>query len=209
MKTSFNLLLLLGLFSFAVAETVVSADANARGLRRKRKGKGSKKSKGRSSLEEEELEEATASILDIASSTDFLSTLTALVLASEPALTALSTDGPFTVFAPTDEAFAEFIAANPGADVDDVLLYHVLPGVIPSFDLFTGFETAANGESVSVKRSRGRRDLIDRLTLQPGTQDVEFIAVDIPATNGVVHVIGQGKYDLVPLFSIPKNDERL
>merc|ERR1719387_1690288 len=95
-------------------------------------------------------------IVELAETTDALSTLVAAVIAADLVDT-LSGDGPFTVFAPTNEAFAAL-----GSAVDDlllpenkeqlqsVLLYHVLGSKVLSTDLSDGLMAETlNGESVT------------------------------------------------------------
>jgi transforming growth factor-beta-induced protein len=99
----------------------------------------------------------------------------------------LQGDGPFTVFAPTDEAFAAFEADNPGvlagltnAELTDVLLYHVVPGWAGPADLSDGMlvPTALDGSSLTI-------------TLGDGVQvnDANVTSANIVTTNGVIHVI--------------------
>jgi uncharacterized surface protein with fasciclin (FAS1) repeats len=111
-------------------------------------------------------------------------------------VTALRGDGPFTVFAPTDEAFAKLLAdlgitaeellANP--DLAKILLYHVLAGEYDSADVvgWDGGNTPATlqGGTISV-------DVVnDVVVLNEHTPyPANVLAVDIFATNGVIHVI--------------------
>ena len=97
-------------------------------------------------------------------------------------------EGPFTVFAPTDDAFAalpagtlEALLADPET-LSSILLYHVLPGAVTS-DQVVGLAEAqtANGASVSISIDGGAV-MVD---------DATVVAVDITATNGVIHVIDQ------------------
>lgn len=97
----------------------------------------------------------------------------------------LEKDGPFTVFAPTDEAFA---ALPKGAldgllkDKDalkNVLLYHVVPGTVEAKDVVK-LESAkmANGETAKINTKDGVK-----------IAGVKVVKTDIVATNGVIHVI--------------------
>ncbi len=106
----------------------------------------------------------------------------------------LSGSGPFTVFAPTDEAFAklpagtlESLLQNPEA-LKSVLLYHVVPGRVMAADVvkLTAAKTAL-GQSVHIDASKGVR-----------VENANVVKTDIAASNGVIHVI-----DTVIL---PKND---
>ena len=83
---------------------------------------------------------AAQSIVDVAVENEDFSTLVDLVVTAELAET-LAGDGPFTVFAPTDEAFAslvpfaaEAIDRNP-ALLSDILLFHVVPGALEAEDV--------------------------------------------------------------------------
>lgn len=100
----------------------------------------------------------------------------------------LQSDGPFTVFAPTDEAFAKIPQAQLEALLQDkealrqVLLFHVVPGKVGSaqvVELDTA-ETAA-GQRVDIRVENG--------IVKVGEANV--VATDIEATNGVIHVIDQ------------------
>ncbi len=99
----------------------------------------------------------------------------------------LKGDGPFTVFAPTDTAFA----ALPAGTVEDllkpenkdkltaILTYHVVPGKVMSTDLVDDMEAATvQGSSVTIDLDNGV--MVDGATV---------VAADIEATNGVIHVI--------------------
>lgn len=99
---------------------------------------------------------------------------------------ALQGDGPFTVFAPTNEAFAavppEMLQALL-ADVDaltQVLTYHVVPGRLLSSDVLARASAMTlNGESVNFS-------LVDGT---PRVDDANIVSTDIQGTNGVIHVI--------------------
>lgn len=127
-----------------------------------------------------------ADIVDTAiAAGDFNTLVTAVQLAG--LVEALKGEGPFTVFAPTDEAFAKLPPDVLQAALDDpeglltqVLLYHVVPGKVMSSDLSDGLEVATlQGESV-------------KFTLGDGVamvNDANLIATDIETSNGVIHVI--------------------
>ncbi|TMM52299.1 fasciclin domain-containing protein [Sulfitobacter sabulilitoris] len=114
---------------------------------------------------------------------------TTLVAAVEAAglVDTLKGEGPFTVFAPTDEAFA----ALPEGTVEDllkpenkdqlvsILTYHVVPGAVMSSDLSDGMEAATvQGGNLMV-------DLSDGVKVNGAT----VTTADIEASNGVIHVI--------------------
>tara|TARA_R100001369_G_scaffold28595_7_gene51418 strand:- start:1022 stop:3031 length:2010 start_codon:yes stop_codon:yes gene_type:complete len=142
----------------------------------------------------------TPNIVELAMDTEFLTLLVgALVQADAGLVDLLQTDGPFTVFAPTDTAFAALLEAlgddyNSLADFDtpeekallaQILKYHVVAGAAAySTDLSDGqmIETA-QGESVTVSLTGG-------VFIQDKTDvDAAVAPADIAASNGVVHVI--------------------
>ena len=100
---------------------------------------------------------------------------------------ALKGEGPFTVFAPTDEAFEalpegtiEALLADPEGDLTQVLLYHVIPGKIMAGDLSDGLEAETlQGNSLTFT-IMGDQAMVD---------GVNIIATDIETSNGVIHVI--------------------
>jgi len=118
------------------------------------------------------------------------STLVDLVVKAGLADT-VSNQGPFTVFAPTNEAFAALdpalvnsLVANP-EELKKVLLYHVVPGNVRSTDL---------SDNLSVDSAQGAALRINLLQHTRGTavrinNDVTVIQADIAASNGVIHVI--------------------
>ena len=98
----------------------------------------------------------------------------------------LKGEGPFTVFAPTDEAFAKLPKNTLDALLEDrenlaaVLTYHVVPQPVGSADVvrLTSVRTA-NGKVVPISTANGKV-MVGNATL---------IQTNIPATNGVIHVI--------------------
>ncbi|NBD73884.1 fasciclin domain-containing protein [Patescibacteria group bacterium] len=126
-------------------------------------------------------------ITDLAVATDDLSTLTELVVAADLADT-LASEGPFTVFAPVNDAFSalpsravDIIVSNPDI-LETVLLYHVVADDLKAAEVLAErrIETV-QGESVRV-RTFGERAFLDRS---------EIIATDIDADNGTVHLINR------------------
>ena len=123
-------------------------------------------------------------ILDTAALSGF-NTLVALV--DEAGLTTtLRGDGPFTVFAPTDDAFTE-ITAPAGDVLEAVLLYHVVEGEVFAADLSDGqVVTTASGESFAVNVDGGS----GAVTITDGNGNTVHVTVtDVLASNGVIHVI--------------------
>merc|ERR1711969_52777 len=114
---------------------------------------------------------------------------TTLLAAAEAAglVETLKGDGPFTVFAPTDDAFA----ALPEGTVDTLLMpenkdqltailtYHVVPGAVMSGDLSDGMTaTTVQGSDVTISTEGGVM-----------VNDANVVTPDIEASNGVIHVI--------------------
>lgn len=99
----------------------------------------------------------------------------------------LQGDGPFTVFAPTDAAFAalpdgtvEGLLADPTGALTDILLYHVLGGQVLSTDLMDAMTaTTLNGKDITVTINEQGVFI----------NDAQVTVVDITTDNGVVHVI--------------------
>ena len=133
--------------------------------------------------------EPEGSIVDIALASPDLTTLVAALQAANLVTTLADESAEFTVFAPTDQAFAQLgedaINALLG-DIDaltDVLLYHVIAGSsVDSIDataLFGEAVAMANEESVNVDIREGSLFI----------NDSQVIIRDVPATNGIIHVI--------------------
>ncbi|HSG14775.1 MAG TPA: fasciclin domain-containing protein [Anaerolineae bacterium] len=135
---------------------------------------------------EEEMVEAK-SIVDIAVEDGRFTTLVAAVQAAGLAET-LSGEGQFTVFAPTDDAFAalpegtvESLLEEPEGALKEILLYHVAEGVVPAETVVTlESATTIQGEPVAIKVMDGQVMLNDSATV---------IITDIEASNGIIHVI--------------------
>ncbi len=138
---------------------------------------------------------ATAdNIVEIAAADDRFSTLVAAVTAAGLAET-LSGPGPFTVFAPLNDAFAALPAGTVETllkpemkgDLTNVLLYHVVSGNVMAGDIAmgtTGVGTALEGAEICVTKSG------DGVMLDDGTGTMANVVIaDIMADNGVIHVI--------------------
>ena len=143
--------------------------------------------------ETQESEAAPSStIVELAVATDDLSTLVTAVTAAELVDT-LSGEGPFTVFAPTNDAFA----ALPAGTVDTLLLpenkaklqavltYHVVAGKVMSSDLSNGqVVKTVQGNNLTVEIADGKVMLVDATGAK-----AEVVTADVEASNGVVHII--------------------
>jgi uncharacterized surface protein with fasciclin (FAS1) repeats len=122
-------------------------------------------------------------IVDIAVSSGSFNTLVAAV--TEAGLVdTLKGDGPFTVFAPTDEAFAKIPPAQLDALLADkaqltkVLTYHVVAGKVMAADVRAGQVYTVEGSALTVSLDNGV--MVD---------NANVVTTDILASNGVIHVI--------------------
>lgn len=131
-------------------------------------------------------QDAKQDIIDTAVAADDFTTLVAAVQAAGLVDT-LKGEGPFTVFAPTDAAFA----ALPARTVEtllkpenkdqlvSILTYHVVPGAVMSSDLTEGMMAATvQGANVTFTLDGGAK-----------VDDANITKADIAASNGVIHVI--------------------
>lgn len=121
---------------------------------------------------------------------------TTLVAAVEAAglVETLKGEGPFTVFAPSDDAFAalpagtvESLLADPTGALTNILLYHVVPGKVMAADV-VGLE----GQAVATVGGGTFTVMLDgdNVMLQDGAGNmIEVVTTDIEASNGVIHVI--------------------
>jgi uncharacterized surface protein with fasciclin (FAS1) repeats len=138
-------------------------------------------------------------IVETAVSAENFTTLVAAVQAAG-LVEALKGEGPFTVFAPTDDAFAKLPEGTVEALLADkekltaVLTYHVVPGKVMAADVVKVEKAKTlNGQEVAVKVSE-ETVMID---------NAKVVATDIMASNGVIHVI-----DTVILPAMDKTDAK-
>ncbi|AXT54562.1 fasciclin domain-containing protein [Aquimarina sp. MMG015] len=139
-------------------------------------------------------------IVDVAASVDDFSTLVTAVKAAD-LVGALKGDGPFTVFAPTNDAFAKIDSktlnsllepANK-AKLTSILTYHVVSGKIDAGAVVKALKsgggkaelTTLNGAKLKVLKKDGKIWLKD----QNGNYS-QIVKTDVMASNGVIHVIG-------------------
>lgn len=127
----------------------------------------------------------TGTIVDVASAGPDFSTLVAALTAADLVGT-LNGEGPFTVFAPTNDAFA----ALPAGVLDALLLpenketlakiltYHVVPGTVMAADIADGDVATVEGQSVTLSTADG-------VTVN----GAKVVTADVLASNGVIHVI--------------------
>lgn len=125
-------------------------------------------------------------VVQIAQANGDFSTLVQAVVAADLATT-LQGQGPFTVFAPTNQAFAklppgtiqELLKPENKAKLQAILTYHVVPGKVLSSDLKSGSVKTVNGKEIDVVVENG----------QVKVNDARVIKADIQGSNGVIHVI--------------------
>ena len=133
----------------------------------------------------EELDTGEFTIAELTDNSDSFEIL-AEALAAADLTEILGGEGPFTVFAPTDDAFA----ALPEGAVEQLLLpenkdvlvqvlpYHVDPGALLSTDLETGSDETVEGSEVAL-------DVADTVTVN----NANVVVADVEASNGVIHII--------------------
>lgn len=128
--------------------------------------------------------ETKMDIVDTAVSAGSFNTLVTAVQAAGLVDT-LKGPGPFTVFAPTDEAFAKIPKDQLDALLQDkeklraVLTYHVVPGAVMAKDVKPGMVPTVQGQSLNVSVSYGNV-MVDQ---------AKVVKTDIVTSNGVIHVI--------------------
>ena len=122
-------------------------------------------------------------IVDVAVGAGSFNTLVTAVKAAGLVDT-LKGAGPFTVFAPTDEAFAKVPKETLDALLADkdkltaVLTYHVVPGLVMSKDVSAGKVKTVQGSELTITTDGGVK-----------VDDANVVKADIVTTNGVIHVI--------------------
>ena len=135
-------------------------------------------------------DEAMGTVVDVAVASGSFPTLVAAVQAAGLAET-LSGDGPFTVLAPTEDAFADLLAmlGMPAEAVlgnvellTSVLTYHVLPVEAPAEVV-----VSLDGQSVATVNGAEVTITVDGSTVM--VNDATVVATDIKASNGIIHVI--------------------
>ena len=138
-------------------------------------------------------------IVDAAVSNKDFSTLVTALKAAD-LVGALSGEGPFTVFAPNNEAFAKIDDETLGnllkpenvKTLSNILTYHVVSGKLMASDVADALKsgygkaklTALNGQNITAKSMNGKIYLED----SQGNMS-EIIATDVAGSNGVIHVI--------------------
>ena len=134
----------------------------------------------------EEMTQDIGDIVAVASDTADFSTLVAAITAAD-LVTTLQGEGPFTVFAPTNEAFAALPAGvldalllpENKAVLVQILTYHVVAGNVLAADITDGQVATVEGQNLTLST-------VDGVTVN----GVPVATADVMASNGVIHVIG-------------------
>ena len=142
---------------------------------------------------------AQGTIVDVAVGNKDFSTLVTALKAAD-LVGALQGDGPFTVFAPTNDAFAKLDSKTLSSLLEEenqkalanILTYHVVSGKLAASDVVAALEkgngsvdlTALNGQVINVMQKDGKIWLKD----SNGNYS-EIVATDVMGSNGVIHVI--------------------
>lgn len=125
-------------------------------------------------------------LVETALAANHFSTL-ATALSAAGLLDTLKGDGPFTVFAPTDEAFAkmpqetldELLQPENKNRLAAILAYHVVPGKVTSNEMIASSSaTTLQGQKVNISKKDGVK-----------INQAKLIITDVEATNGVIHII--------------------
>jgi uncharacterized surface protein with fasciclin (FAS1) repeats len=180
MNTRKNLLIA-GVSAAALALTSLSASAHCGSC-------GTEHSDAKTSTEKASAETPMPNIVEIAVGNEDFTTLVAAIQAAG-LVEILQGEGPFTVFAPTNEAFANL----PDGTVESllkpenkemliaVLTYHVVPGRVMAADVVElEGATTVQGSDITIKVTEEKVVMVDNATV---------LATDIEAGNGVIHVI--------------------
>jgi uncharacterized surface protein with fasciclin (FAS1) repeats len=130
-------------------------------------------------------------ITDVVAGNEDFSTLLAAVGAAELGET-LAGEGPYTVFAPTDDAFAALPEGTLDTLLDPenkdqlagILTYHVLPGKVVAADVTSGEVTTVNGATFTISVEDGGVYITDG-----AGNTAQVTTTDIVTSNGVIHVI--------------------
>ena len=135
----------------------------------------------------------TKDIVDTAVAAGTFKTL-ASALTAAGLVDTLKGAGPFTVFAPTDDAFAKLPAGtidtllkDPKGDLTSILTYHVIPGKVMAADVLTmngKKDKTVQGAELTIKVDGSTVMLVDA-----AGKSVTVTATDVAASNGVIHVI--------------------
>ena len=143
-------------------------------------------------MDDDPIQEEPGNIPTVATEADDFDVLVA-ALVEAGLVTALEAEGPFTVFAPTDQAFSDLLTELAISQADllalenlsDILLYHVVAG---SYDAQAVIDLAANGP-VEVETLFGQMITLEVMDGKVYVNGSEVIQPDVMASNGIIHVI--------------------
>jgi uncharacterized surface protein with fasciclin (FAS1) repeats len=129
---------------------------------------------------------AADDIVETAKSAGTFKTLVAALDAAEKT-SMLKKEGPYTVFAPSDEAFAklpegtvaDLLKPENKEKLGKILAYHVVEGKVMSSDLKSMMAKTANGAELDIKVADGAVTV----------NDAKVVKADVAASNGVIHVV--------------------
>ncbi|AFY89653.1 MAG: hypothetical protein CLLPBCKN_005159 [Chroococcidiopsis cubana SAG 39.79] len=138
-------------------------------------------------------------VVDVVQANPSLKTL-ASVIDETDANEVLELQGPYTVFAPSDDAFnalpaetrQRLLQPENRQQLAQILFYHVVPGQVSANQLQSGDVKTVEGANVNVK--------VDQTANQVTVNDATVTQADIPASNGVIHIVD--RVILPPNFSI-------
>jgi uncharacterized surface protein with fasciclin (FAS1) repeats len=138
-------------------------------------------------------------VVDVVEANPSLKTLASVIDATD-ANEVLELQGPYTVFAPSDDAFnalpaetrQRLLQPENRQQLAQILFYHVVPGQVSADQLQSGDVKTVEGANVNVK--------VDQTANQVRVNDATVTQADIPASNGVVHIVD--RVILPPNFSI-------
>jgi uncharacterized surface protein with fasciclin (FAS1) repeats len=125
-------------------------------------------------------------IVETALAANNFSTL-ATALGAAGLIETLKGEGPFTVFAPTDAAFAkvpqqtldDLLQPENKKKLEAILTYHVVPGKVTSHEVFAmNSATTLQGQKLNISKQNGVK-----------INEAKMIVTDVEATNGVIHII--------------------
>jgi len=134
------------------------------------------------------MDQSASSIVDVASGSQSFNTLTQAIQAAGLTDT-LASQGPYTVFAPTDEAFAQlpegaldYLLQPENRDVlRQVLTYHVISGEVPASDVRTGAVESLGG-GLAVRVTSDNRVIVNNASV---------VQPNIEANNGIIHAVNR------------------
>lgn len=136
--------------------------------------------------EQAEQDQTPGNVIEVAIAAGSFETLTQ-ALESADLVSTLESDGPYTVFAPTDDAFAALpeglldalLLPENSEVLTSILTYHVVPGEVMAEDVTTGDVSTVEGSSISIDTSSG-------VVLN---ESANVVTTDVDASNGVIHII--------------------